>query len=139
MNCFLFLFILSIKFWKLSKTETCPLKMMINLARERMIHSGCHSTLMVDSARLTQIIINDFDIGQKICGFLQSVTCHLEIWNAGLITRDMESQMQVKQIFYIYINIYIYIYSHMYIQCAHQKWSYLLCCQIYRDKCLKGS
>lgn len=68
---------------------------MINLAREnqkeRMTHSGCHSTLMVDSARLNQTIINDFNIGQKIRGFLQSVTCHLEIWNASLITRDMES------------------------------------------------
>lgn len=55
---------------------------MINLAREnqsvRTASSGCYSTLLVDSARVTQLIINGFNIGQKICVFLQSVTCHLE-------------------------------------------------------------
>lgn len=55
---------------------------MINLAREnqsvRTAHSPCHSTLMVDSAGMTQLIINGLNIGQKIHVFLQSVTCHLE-------------------------------------------------------------
>lgn len=55
---------------------------MINLAREnqsvRTTHSSCYSTLLVDSARVTQLIINGFSIGQKTCVFLQSVTCHLE-------------------------------------------------------------
>lgn len=38
---------------------------MINLAREnqsvRTAHSGCYSTLLVDSARVIQLIINVFN------------------------------------------------------------------------------
>lgn len=56
--------------------------MITNLAIEnqnvRMAHSRCYYTLMVDSARMTQVIINGFNTGQKIYVFLQSVTCHLE-------------------------------------------------------------
>lgn len=43
--------------------------MTINLAREnqsvRTASSSCYSTLLVDSARVTQLIINGFNIGQK--------------------------------------------------------------------------
>lgn len=55
---------------------------MINLAREnqsvRTAHSGCYSTLLVDSARVIQLIINDFNRRQKICVFSRVRQCHLE-------------------------------------------------------------
>lgn len=43
-----------------------------------MAHSICYSTLVVDSARMSQLIFNGFNTGQKIHVSLQSVTRHLE-------------------------------------------------------------